>query len=391
MSNSFSVQVEESAVVSAQPGMQHLPQLDGIRGIAILLVLCTHLGSILRSEFFSHYLEAGWIGVDLFFVLSGFLITRILLNTREGEHYYSRFYIRRGLRIWPLYYVYIGLIFGGLALLTHTGAIAKLTGHGQEFSFSFRTPAILYVFYLQNLYPKSLFSFYDPLSITWSLCIEEHFYLLWPLLIRKLSLSSLKRVLWTVLFLSPLARMAVYFALKGHEFKIFYQTVYRVTPFHIDAIVGGSLLALYLYENSRPNIFKKQFWLMMAAGVAMNIVCIPWSQENGIVDSIVFSCVAAMFTGVVGLSLLGWQKRLFTLKPLRYFGKISYGLYLLHMPVVLLFQSHHFLHKAFHISNTVVLEFSGAIVAMGLSVAIASFSFRFFEQPMLNLKGRLAP
>jgi peptidoglycan/LPS O-acetylase OafA/YrhL len=391
MSNSLSVQVEESAAVSAQPGIQHLPQLDGIRGIAILLVLCTHLGAILRSEFFSRYLEAGWIGVDLFFVLSGFLITRILLNTRESERYYSRFYIRRGLRIWPLYYVYIGVIFGGLFLLNHAGVIARLTGHGQEFSFSFKTPVIFYVFYLQNLYPGSLFSFYDPLSITWSLCIEEHFYLLWPLLIRKLSVSSLKRILWAMLFLSPVIRLAVYLALKGHDFKIFYQTVYRVTPFHVDAIIAGSLLALYLYENPGLNIFRKQFWISMAAGAAISIICLVCADENGIVTSILFSSVAAMFAGVVGLSLLGWQMRLFTMRPLRYLGKISYGLYLLHVPVVLLFQSHNFLRKVFHIGNTTLLEFTGAIVAMGLSLAIASFSFKFFEQPMLDLKGRLAP
>jgi peptidoglycan/LPS O-acetylase OafA/YrhL len=213
---------------------RHLPALDGIRGIAILMVLLTHLGAILRDVRIIRYFEFGWIGVDLFFVLSGFLITRILLETRTDPQYYRRFYIRRGLRIWPLYYAYL------LVMVVLVHALRRMYAHSPGNFGSGGPPVItgplwMYLFFLQNLRPASLLSSKLSMSITWSLCIEEHFYLVWPVFVRNFAIRTLKYGLLAVLVLSPLMRLGAIFLLRDDGYSVWLRTVGVLTPFHLDA------------------------------------------------------------------------------------------------------------------------------------------------------------
>ena len=233
---------------------RHVPALDGVRGLAILLVLLVHITEIVRDLPIARYLSFGWIGVDLFFVLSGFLITRILLDTHSNAGYFRRFYIRRGLRIWPLYYVFLVCML----LLVHVLAKPAFSGSsagGEHFKFALVSPVYLYLFFAQNLNPQSLFCLKDSmLSVTWSLCIEEHFYLAWPICVRIFSRRTLFRILIAILAISPVLRLAAAYVDRNEPYSVWFESVYRFTPFHIDSITAGCLLCLAwsgIRKNSR--------------------------------------------------------------------------------------------------------------------------------------------
>jgi peptidoglycan/LPS O-acetylase OafA/YrhL len=363
-----------------KPEAAHIPQLDGIRGLAILLVMLCHGSAILRDFNVSRYLEYGWVGVDLFFVLSGFLITQILLTSSGQPRYYQRFYIRRGLRIWPLYYFFIAAGAIGLALLP-----------ASEHAPHMVTPWPYYLFFVQNLYPLSLFCSLDFLAVTWSLCIEEHFYLIWPVLVKHCSLRRLKTGLIVLLVLEPLLRVLVCAALRHSPYDFFYQAVTRLGPLHFDSIAAGSLVALVWRELRDPQRYLRRFAVLSLGGLVATVLLIPFQSTNGYVFSFCFSASALLFAGVLSLGLLGWQKRLFTLPALRYTGKISYGLYLIHPMIFWTLQSHNMYAKVGLGRYPYFAEALGVVLAFGLSFLIAAISWRFYESPILGLKRRLAP
>src|SRR5580704_8273950 len=151
-----------------------IPQLDAVRGIAVLLVLLHNTD--VYPALHLHLISAnGWMGVDLFFVLSGLLITGILLDTKESDGYFKNFYARRCLRIWPLYYSVLILMF---VIVPH------LRPQDAHAIFQRSSPWWAYPFFLQNFFVAIPAQAAGPLGVTWSLAIEEQFYLVWPLFIR---------------------------------------------------------------------------------------------------------------------------------------------------------------------------------------------------------------
>src|ERR1700741_4392574 len=156
-----------------------IPQLDAIRGIAILVVVVHNLHG-LDFPPLSLVTNYGWMGVDLFFVLSGFLITGILLDTKLSEHYFRNFYARRGLRIWPLYYAVLLFMFVVVPLLRPQDT-AEL--------FQRSSPWWSYPLFLQNFLVNAPALAVGPLGVSWSLAVEELFYLVWPFFVRYLSVE----------------------------------------------------------------------------------------------------------------------------------------------------------------------------------------------------------
>ncbi|HVJ07682.1 MAG TPA: acyltransferase [Acidisarcina sp.] len=368
----------------------HIPQLDGVRGIAILLVLLCHMGAIVRDTSIAPYLEFGWVGVDLFFVLSGFLITRILVGTRDKSGYWWRFYSRRGLRIWPLYYAFLFVNAGLIVASSHVGFLERIihsSANLRAHPLSIATPWVLYLVLAQNFYPATLFSFKDFTSITWSLCIEEHFYVVWPLLVRRLSIPRLRVILVLLLLLSPIARLVAFLSFHGGNYDVYYQMVNRVTPFHLDGLIAGCLLALS-WNPLEPRRYARVFVALFLGGGIVSAVLLRF-VNHGIAFSFVFSCLAALFAGLVGLALMGWQLRFFSNSILRYIGTISYGLYLIHPTVFLIFQSHSIYSKLGITNNLAVVELVAAAIAIACSFALATLSWRYFESPILRLKDRL--
>src|SRR5690242_17688132 len=173
-----------------------IPQLDALRGVAVLTVVFYHAADIGPSLRLGRFVSFGYTGVDLFFVLSGFLITGILLQTREYAGYLKSFYARRALRIWPVYYALLFLAFVVLPMMRPemSADIFRRSYPWQSFPF-----------FLQNLFANVQASF-DAVRVTWSLAIEEQFYIVWPLIVGFLPRRSLKLLAIAALLLSMGAR-----------------------------------------------------------------------------------------------------------------------------------------------------------------------------------------
>src|SRR5271168_1894347 len=171
-----------------------VPQLDAVRGIAILLVMLVNTSEKYPELHLQHFIANGWMGVDLFFVLSGFLITGILLDTRSSEHYFKTFYARRVLRILPLYYSVLVFMFVVVPLLRPADAHSI---------FERASPWWAFPLFLQNFLVARSTNATGPLGVAWSLAIEEQFYLLWPLVVRYCPIRLLRRLATILILLSP--------------------------------------------------------------------------------------------------------------------------------------------------------------------------------------------
>src|SRR5207244_9663063 len=164
---------------------QRIPQLDAVRGVAILLVILHNQSSVFPSLHLERLFANGWMGVDLFFVLSGFLITGILLDTRKSPGYFKNFYARRCLRIWPLYYALLLFMFALVPLVRPSEA---------HVAFQRSAPWWGYALFLQNFLISVPTNAAGALAVTWSLAIEEQFYLVWALVVRFCSSAQITRM-----------------------------------------------------------------------------------------------------------------------------------------------------------------------------------------------------
>lgn len=349
---------------------RYIPQFDGLRGLAILLVLIGHSG-FLEAMPHAGMLEYTRFGVDLFFVLSGFLITRILLDSKESPHYFRNFYTRRVLRIWPLYYLVLFLAFVVAPLLRP----AMRPTAARDWA--------AFVFYLQNIVFAHRDTYPFGLGATWSLAVEEQFYLTWPLLVFLLKERTLAIVSATLPLVSLSLRLAFYFHGAPLGFIHFF------TLSRLDAIALGSLAAMWLRAPSCTLAsWRTRAYQILGIGGAGTLLARALMHRNSSVVGYTF--LAFAFTGLLGISLASDARstRLgcaLSGRWLRYVGKISYGIYLLHYPIFILWAR---LIDAlgFRQSHQVegnLLAFAGQIL---LSMAAASISWRFFEEPVLRLK-----
>jgi len=365
----------------AQPG--HVLALDGVRGVAILTVLAGHLlitNDVSASAAVQLLLDIRdllWIGVTLFFALSGFLITGILYDTLGSAHYFRTFYVRRTLRIFPLYYGFL------LALLVLTRP-CHFDWHGQAWRLFTYTTNIPFTFeWVSNPSP------YINLRHFWSLAVEEQFYLLWPVII--FSLRSWRRVFVATLVgagLSLAFRTAL--ALQG-------QAPQNHTLFgSMDALLLGGALALLVRSRYRERTLK---WGLPVFAASVAITLAEAFSHNK------FDWWSSTYLTTIGMTILGLGMAAFvaaSLKPasavqkvcsnsvLRFFGRYSYGLYVYHYSVdaSLTFPVREFLLR--HGAPKLLAILGGAIAVCGLSVVIAVLSYHLYEVHFLKLK-RFAP
>jgi peptidoglycan/LPS O-acetylase OafA/YrhL len=287
-----------------------IPQLDAIRGIAILVVVVHNLHG-LDFPPLSLVTNYGWMGVDLFFVLSGFLITGILLDTKPSEHYFRNFYARRGLRIWPLYYALLLFMFVIVPLLRPQDA-AEI--------FQRSTPWWSYPFFLQNFLVTAPALAAGPLGVSWSLAVEELFYLVWPFFVRYLPVERLQIIAWAVLLGSPWLRL---------DFLARHWIVYSNPFCRLDGLMAGALLAILMRKSGfAPGRLLKPAWIVFLIAVPLAIATAAYG-----VMWLTFSMAAVASAAFVYLGLFeanAWFRTLVTNRFLIFTGSISYALYLLH-------------------------------------------------------------
>jgi len=355
-----------------------MPELDSVRGVAILTVLFYH-GFATRQnieafsgfpKFFIRFVSPGWAGVNLFFALSGFLITGILLDSRHCQQFYYRFYQRRALRILPAYY---GLLLL-LALFGHFGI--------QDESVSWRFLA-LSAAYLANV--TVLFGVPIQFGVLWSLAVEEHFYLIWPLIVRNVKRRGVGIFAVIIAFTATVARLITWGL--GYEYLAHY------TWLVADGLALGSLLAVLLRG---PLGTRRGLKSILLVAVLLSALLImpdfllrrPLAGGSLHITALNLLCTAA----VGGALLLGTSARssLTQQRMLIFFGEISYGLYLLHMLIFNIFdnlQREFFPHLPSFKSHfsVMVLRFS---ICGSFAIGAAFLSRRYFEEPFLRLRDR---
>jgi len=365
------------------------PALDGLRGVAILLVLLRHavfgVSSVQGIESHSRMafllLATGqltWSGVDLFFVLSGFLIGGILLDAQSSPRYFQTFYIRRAYRILPLYFVVIAL-----SLLPHL-LVQFFPARAARMS-PLPLPWWSYATFTQNFWMAHRGTFGPSgIGITWSLAIEEQFYLTIPLLVRKVRPRNLLIVLATVIVCAPWLRVLLHSSMAYPGLAS-----YVLMPTRADALCLGVLAALLVRNPAAWNWLRtnRHFLWLITALFFLGACYMTWQGYDALSFPMTtwgFSWLAALYTCILLIAILpgeGIVPRLLQNKSLMWLGTIAYCSYLVH--VAMMNALRHPLKVHFP-QYPVAAWLAGGLLGMALTLAIAALSFKYFERPLLR-------
>jgi peptidoglycan/LPS O-acetylase OafA/YrhL len=334
-----------------------VPQLDAVRGVAILIVMVHNISLKYPAWSSEVWAKDGWMGVDLFFALSGFLITGVLLDTKGAAKYFENFYARRILRIWPLYWVLLLFMFVAMRFVS-----------GAEYAKVLETASPWWAFplFLQNFLLASSINAAGPLAVTWSLAIEEQFYLVCAPVVRFCTAKTLWILAIVEMCLSPGLR---YF-LAMRQVDLYTNVFCR-----LDALMAGVVLALLVRrEGFLPGRWLTRAWILFGAGTALAI-----GSEALHARWIVFSFTALASAGFIFVAMYSpqrWLQAVMANRFLRYSGIISYGLYLLHkIPFGVV--------QVMHLDRRAWVPFPFILTT---SHVLAMISWNVLEKPFLSLK-----
>jgi peptidoglycan/LPS O-acetylase OafA/YrhL len=373
---------------------RHMPALDGIRGLAILLVMFHHFTIIKPVSGVEHALASaaamGRYGVDLFFVLSGCLITGILIDSRGDAHYFRNFYTRRMLRIFPLYYALVAVTF-----LVVPSATRFLSADAARTVHAYLSPADWpwfvafcsnFLIAIRDRYTNGM------LDASWSLAIEEHFYLVWPAVI--LAVASVRRLRHLCVGLIVVALLLRVAAWTAGWSRL---QIYAVTFTRMDALAFGALVAVWMRSSAEEWSAHLRRALPLGALLLAAIVAL-WLTGQMEYTATVMNTIGYTLVGALGMQMViraippdrgALVDGLFNNRPMRFFGKYSYGLYMFQLPVkgalTLLFFT-----EARMTSSALVWQGAFYAVAGAATTAAALVSWNLLEKNMLALKDRIA-
>ncbi|MCB9679382.1 MAG: acyltransferase [Alphaproteobacteria bacterium] len=364
----------------------HLAPLDGLRGIAVLGVMLYHftarydpVGPVDRA--LVAVIGSGWSGVDLFFVLSGFLITSLLIESRDSPRYFKAFYARRFLRIFPLFYLFIGLLtlFRSSPLL-HYDPRAGLWWHW---------------LYLSN-FKAALYGWNQGtpgLTHLWSLAVEEQFYLVWPFVVLWTPPKRLLAVCLSLVVAAAVLRGLIFGTPLAPQGPV---SIYTYPFTRMDTLAGGAVLAVLAHREGGLDRWRAVFgWMVAIAGGLMVLQGIrnggiQWRRPNLAVQVLLYSEIAVVYTGLLGLILTNARdslvSRALSWGPLMRVGTYSYGMYVLH-PILL-----HFARLAGR-GGPLFGSRLATMLVMSVVLSVATFvlaaaSYHVFESRFLALKKR---
>ena len=357
-----------------------VPALDGLRGIAILLVLLYH--TVFSTFTTSHVTRAfyslgrlSWSGVDLFFVLSGFLIGGILLDTKDSPRYFGTFYARRAYRILPLYASIVVAYIAWLAFMR------VQYGQWGDASVS-QVPLWTYLTFTQNLWTAAGWTELMVFGVTWSLAVEEQFYLTLPALVRKLSRSALTWLLAAAVVTAPLLRITIHYIFKNGNVAD-----YVLMPCRADTLCLGVLVAiltrtprLWNVVIARPSLVYCLAGITLLGPIWMTYK--GFGQFDDIMVSVGYSLLALFYTFCLLLALTahGALQRIFHNRALRELGVLSYCIYLIHMSLV---EGVRRLLALRFGDSTRATHLLSLAIGIPLIFVVAKLSWKLFEQPML--------
>ena len=374
--------------ISAEP--VRIAPLDGLRGVAILLVLVHNSGTVsgelssVALKLWASLVNPGWVGVQLFFALSGFLITRILLESKGASGYFRRFYMRRVLRIFPLYYAALAVVF---FVAPHVRGLEALAERGPRSS-------LWYWSYLAN-WALPFGGLVPSLGHFWSLAVEEQFYIVWPALVLLLRERSLAMLCAAMAFGALIVR-ATFFMI--YEPVTAGSAAYNFTIARCDALAMGALVALLVRHPEAMRAALRWSWRAVL-GIAVVLLGIFVKQRGFNSLEFPIATVGQTLLAVLSAALVllciapsssaatvGWQRAM-SAPWLRSVGKYSYAIYVIHLPLSRVLRPHFTSRLSSGSATERLAEHVAYVVGIFvLSYVLALVSWHAIEQPFLRLK-----
>jgi peptidoglycan/LPS O-acetylase OafA/YrhL len=363
--------------------VRRIAELDGIRGVAIAAILTVHSSEFLvvgvkhKPLYYALYrlMATGWLGVDIFFVLSGFLITTILLEDKDRADFWSRFYLHRSLRILPAFAVVFGLTIVAIHFLlpeTHLTAAVIL-------------PAILFTENWTVLNGTDM----PMLPHLWSLAVEEQFYMAWPQIVWRLSSATVLKVSLGLAVTSELLRVIL--ALNHVGVWI----IYAITPTRIDGLALGAALAAAVTLPATHQ-FLAAYWRRIALASALFLIASFVILHRSLLPDNVLSQIMAipaailltamLIYGSIASTLPSLLRRTLANPVLAYLGRRSYSLYLIHLPILFGAWQNRVHGRLSYLPAGLRVNAMLIVISIAICLALTEISWRLVESPAQSLR-----